>query len=482
MSAASSSDTSLQELLRCAASPVYFVNTYCQIYDSEVKKWIPFRLWPEQVEAIRAIHTQQLFIALKSRQVGFTWLALAYGLWQMLYRPIAEVLLFSRREDEALYLLSHERMMGMYRRLPDWMQSRGLLVDAASHVRMANGSGARAFPSNAGDSYTATLAIIDEADLVPDFDRLLTKVQPTVEAGGKLVMLSRADKSRPQSQFKRIYRGGKAGENNWGAMFIPWYAHPGRTQAWYEQKRRETLANTGSLDDLFEQYPATDIEALSGKSLDKRISPEWLSACYEVRASLSAEILRREKAPGIPGLKVYRLPQAKRLYCAGVDPAEGNPSSDDSAAVFLDEMTGEEVALLSGKFEPDTFAGYVDQVGQWYNRAALMVERNNHGHAILSWLRSHSKLRRLPGWDYEPGQKVKEGWLSSARGKALLYNGMADAARDKETIIHSDKCYYQLSSIEGATLRAPQGEMDDCADAYALAVQARNRPRGSFVG
>ncbi len=194
-------------------------------------------------------------------------------------------------------------------------------------------------------------------------------------------------------------------------------------------------------------------------------------------------MLREEKAPGIPGLLVYRLPIPGRKYVMGADPAEGNPTSDDSAVEVLDDLTGEEVALLSGKFEPSTFGSHIDKVGQWYNRARVLVERNNHGHAVLLWLRDNSRLRRLPGWDSQPQDKErKDGWLSNSRGKSLLYDGMADAARDQLTIIHSFKVYNQLASIEGSTLRAPEGQMDDCSDAYVLAVQARNQPIGVFVG
>ena len=34
---------------------------------------------------------------------------------------------------------------------------------------------------------------------------------------------------------------------------------------------------------------------------------------------------------------------------------------------------------------------------------ALLVERNNHGHAVLLWLRETAKLTVLRGLDHEPG-------------------------------------------------------------------------------
>ena len=123
--------------------------------------------------------------------------------------------------------------------------------------------------------------------------------------------------------------------------------------------------------------------------------------------------------------------------------------------------------MLAGKFEPEVFAAHIDTVGMWFNRATVMVERNNHGHAVLLWLEEHSKLRRLDGHD------EKTGWLSSKLGKTLLYNEMADCFRDKSTTLHSFDTYTQLASIEGATLRAPEGDHDDRADSYALAHAGR---------
>ena len=473
------------ELILCGADYLYFITEYCQIYDPQDADWIPFELWPEQVEALNLVMDNQFTIALKARQLGLTWLALAIALWLMLFRPIATILLFSKRDDESTYLLGEERLRGMYRRLPKWMQCEGETVNAATHWTLSNGSTAYSFPTTGGDGYTATFVLVDEADLVPDFNHLMRAVRPTIDAGGKLFLVSRADKNKPESEFKRIYKAAKEGKNNWAHIFLPWFIRPERTQAWYEQIKADIQQQTGALDDLYEQYPATDVEALAGKSKDKRIPVQWLNACYQPMQPMSLDMLKLEKAPTLPTLMVYRLPIPKRKYVISADPAEGNPTSDDSAAVVLDEMTGEEVAMLSGKFQPTTLGSYIDKLGTWYNGARVMVERNNHGHAVIAWLRDHSKLRRLHGWDNDIASATnerKEGWLSNSRGKSLLYDGMSDACRDVQVIIHSFKCYNQLASIEGSTLRAPEGEMDDCSDAFALAVAGRNMPRGVFVG
>jgi hypothetical protein len=380
----------------------------------------------------------------------------------ILFHPAATVLLFSRRDDEAVDLLG-TRLRGMYDRLPEWLKVRSFGVDNDHEWGLSNGSRVLAFPTTAGDSYTATLAIVDEADLVPDLDRLMRAVKPTIDGGGRMVLLSRADKSKPLSAFKRIYEGARQGLTEWVSVFLPWHARPDRSGAWYELQRADVLHRTGAIDDLNEQYPASDAEALAPRTLDKRLAPQWLQHCFHERTPL-ADL--PEEAPSIPGLEVYALPDPRRTYVIGADPAEGNPTSDDSALEILD-TTGEEVASLAGKFQPAVLAAHADSIGRWYNNAAIMVERNNHGHAVLLWLQDNSKLYILSGHDNKPG------WLSSSLGKTQLYDNVADAFRERQAVVHSFATFTQLSLIEGATLRAPEGEHDDRADAFALACVGR---------
>jgi hypothetical protein len=105
----------------------------------------------------------------------------------------------------------------------------------------------------------------------------------------------------------------------------------------------------------------------------------------------------------------------------------------------------------------------------FYNKASVMIERNNHGHAVIMWFEEHSKLKLLNGPDDKPG------WLDNARGKVLLYDNCADTVRTEDCIIHSFDTYEQLGSVEGSTLRAPEGEPDDDADAWALCMAGRTK-------
>lgn len=262
-------DPNREEWLRCQADPYYFITTYCQIQAGETREWIPFELWPAQIEALEILCSHQFVAWLKSRQVGASWVVLAYGLWDMVFQAIATVLIFSRRETEAKYLLSEFRLKGMYDRLPEWMKVR-ITRDDKNLFALSNGSAAYAFPTGVGDSYTATTAIIDEADLVPDLDVMLSSVKPTIDAGGKLFLVGRVNKREPNSAFKTIYNKAKLGQNDYAPIFLGWQARPTRDRAWYQQQVQDALTQ----DDLWEQYPETDEQALARGHVG-RIYPDF---------------------------------------------------------------------------------------------------------------------------------------------------------------------------------------------------------------
>jgi hypothetical protein len=102
-----------------------------------------------------------------------------------------------------------------------------------------------------------------------------------------------------------------------------------------------------------------------------------------------------------------------------------------------------------------------------------MIENNNHGHAAILWMQDNGYGKLVL-----KGHNGKDGWTSNTLGKALMYDAGAEAAKDGETRIHDYETYTQLVSIEKATLRAPEGELDDRADSYVLAlVAARMKPK-----
>jgi hypothetical protein len=404
-------------------------------------------------------------VILKARQLGISWLSLGYALWLMLFQAPATILLFSLREEESKELLW--RLRGMYDRLPEHLCARKVTLSNETRWILSNGSRALAFSTRSGRSYTGTLALVDEADFVPELSQFLNAVKPTIDAGGQLFLVSTSDKKRPISTFKNLFRAAVAGTSDpavggdYRHVFLPWWSRPGRDEAWRAAVQAEMYAQRGTNDDFYAEYPSTPEEALAAEQLDRRLPLDWLENCLDTeRQPLGGH------GPWVPGLTVWAAPLPCRRYVIGADPAEGNPNSDESAACVLDAVTWAEMAEVVGKIEPSTFALYLDEVGRWYNGADVLPERNNHGHLLIRELQRLGNLRVLDGYDGKPG------WLSNVKGKPLLYGLLADAVREGACLVRGSETAAQLASIEASTLNAPEGLRDDRADAYALAVAA----------
>lgn len=447
------------EWLKCSRSFAYFLDNYGYVFSAVKRDWIRFRLWPAQRDLAMSLEESLLWVVLKARQLGMTWLFLGFALWLMIFRASSTVLLFSRRDDEAVDLLDF-RLKGMYWRLPVWMRARAVLADNDHEFRLSNGSVAMAFPTTGGDSYTANFVLVDEADLVPDLGGLLGSVKPTIDAGGMMVLLSRSNKKYPQSVFKRLFIAARAGRNAWRAVFLPWWSRPDRDAAWYEAEKRDVMETDGVLDRLYEQYPATPEEALAPNTLDKRLPVAWIAQC-------PGPGQRVENVLGLPGFSLWV--ESWGSVVLGVDVAEGNPNSNESSCHVVDVASGDEVAVLAGRFEPAVYAGYICELVAYFGAVGVLVERNNHGHVVLQWLRDHCDCVLILGPD------ERAGFLSNSPGKALLYSHAAEVLRDEAPAIYDEETRGQLASLEGRTLRAPAGMMDDRADSWAMAQLARGQ-------
>lgn len=483
------------ELLMCSMSPEYFIDTYVKI--KHRKRWVPFKLWPEQLGALRAMFDHKKLAVLKSRQVGMTWLALAKILWRLIFRPGSAALILSLREEEALALV-RMRLKPMFERLPAWMRPEAA-SEGVKHWTLATGedqpdveglptlpsSGPKiystcvALPSNRGDSYTADDVLVDEADLIPRLSTLLESLEPTVEDNpdASLTLLSRAEKDNPESTFKTICRAAIDGESDYHLVFLSWRANPDRTQRWYTKLCASVERRDGSLDAVHSAYPATPEEALAPRSQNKRIPGAWLRLVYTERRPLE---LPATAPPIAAGLRVYAPPIPGVRYVVGADCADGS-GGDDSAAVVARHDTGEVVAILAGQFEPKV--DYPDQLrmlARWYNQAGILIERNNMGIAVVAACQK-LKLKVLTGMDSKPGWLTTNTPNAVNASKVEMWNRAAAAVKQGDCALYDARLYHQLVAIDRKTLSHPEKSkgkrrVDDEATAFALAMAARAQP------
>lgn len=460
------------EIAQCLLSCEHFISNHCVIDDKSDGKKFKFVLWPSQSPILDLMVHERQVVALKARQVGFTWLALCKSLWTgLLSKPGSTILLFSRRDDEAVELLT--RTKRVYDRLPKYLKYKIVKSDA-HQLTLSNGTEFKAFPVGTGDSYTASEAVVDEFDLIdPEMQvSMMESIKPTVDQGGNIYLISKANKKVKwaNSLFKSIYREAKTGQSRWKPAFLPWYARPDRKEEDYAAWRRESFNTTGSYDSLWGNYPSTEDQALAPSSGDKRFPQEWLQRCHRDQRPATPEELvsLTPQLTHIKGICVYKDPAYGRKYVGGADPAEGVASSNPSALVLLDALTGEEVLSMNQRLSPKQTGKVIEEISKVYNNASWMVLRNNHGHALIGWLEDNTTLRLLEGED------KRVGWAENKKTKAMMFDDAAEKVREGQAIIHSYELYAQLSMVEADTLESPITEGNqhgDLASAFVAALK-----------
>ena len=276
-----------------------------------------------------------------------TTLVIVVFLYDMLFRPKAVILILSRGEKEAQEQLN--RIKEIYHALPYWMKSE-VVRDTKEEWRLANGSVCHSLSSHKGDSFSATHVLIDEAALLYrsniSLKQVLLNLAPTVGQKGKLFLISKTDKSRPESTFTKIYRAAMRKKTEYTPIFIPYNVVPGRSEEWYKQQRQLSMELDGTLDYVYETYPQNPEEALAPLSVNKRFKKKWLDRCFKEREPLvhiagddvigeGAEqfdaIGMERELPLIEGLKIFDLPEEGESYIVVGDPGEGLSNSDFSA-------------------------------------------------------------------------------------------------------------------------------------------------------
>jgi len=425
--------------------------------------WEPLRLWPAQREVVRLLHTEARLVGFKARQLGFTWLAVAMLIHTAVFKLGSTGLILSLREEEAIGALDRGR--GIYARLPRWQRAAKLLKgqDGGTVLHLSTGSKIHALSSKGGDSHTADAVLVDEAALIPDLARVLARVEPTVGDGGRLWLVSRANKDEPEGTFASLARASCVDKTGpWHGIFLPWHTRPGRDAAWYDGQRAKSLAVDGTLDTLHEQYPAEPAEALAPRVAQVRIPWGWLVGSWSPLPQLPTDVSL---------LRLYERPDPALAYVIGADPAQGLPTSDDSAAVVLGLQTGRLVAALGGKLDPAReFPAALAALSRMFNHAPILVEENNHGHAVLGEL-AHLGAPLLDGPSGRPGLSI------SAPIKTLTWDNTATILREASEasvpLIPDAQVRAQLALVQRRTLKAPQGQHDDYADAYRTAQWAR---------
>ena len=482
-------DDKLVEAHACADSFEYFLANYVYILDPALGK-IRFDMWPVHYELAGFIITCDRIIILKARQLGVSWLLAAYALWKTSFKDGSNVLMLSKREDEARSLLG--KSFFIYQNIPLFLRRKihkhneTELSFADNDTPGVASTSIKAFPSteDAGRSEAASDVICDEWAFHPYAETNYGAYKPTIDAGGKLIGVSTANGIG--NFFHKMYMGAKdagadwtptkpVGQNGFVPLFVPWFARPSRDNTWYNKQVQE-YEDTPHL--LAQEYPASDIDAFlsSGNS--------YFNA---EKVHLWMRFTRtpvENKYGGI--VKIWKYPVFGEKYVAGADCAEGR-GEDQSGLALYHLRTMEHVADIHGDLTPDYFAALVVELCTDYNTAFLAIERNAVGVGVILDILNHHDYRNL--LKYRPIQNrlklgrsaivefqrnEEYGWPTSPVTRPVMLRDLSSSI-STGSITSPDKAFWDeclsFVNIRGK-LQAAEGSKDDRVFKHALAVQA----------
>jgi hypothetical protein len=167
------------------------------------------------------------------------------------------------------------------------------------------------------------------------------------------------------------------------------------------------------------------------------------------------------------------LPAARgRQYILGVDPAGGGVGGDYSCVQVIDRESGLQCAELYGHYTPEELAAQAAKLGREYNDGLVVVERNNHGHAVLAMLERVEK--------YEPVFRNNRysGWVTTVLTRPTMLERFGAILVANSELFHSrrllEECRTFVRHADGR-VAACEGGHDDAIMAMAMALAVREQ-------
>ncbi len=195
--------------------------------------------------------------------------------------------------------------------------------------------------------------------------------------------------------------------------------------------------------------------------------------CFEVDAvERQIEAAREPIAIRRNGALHIWLPAlAHKRYLVAVDSCGGGADGDFAAIQVIDLESGLQCAELQQRLGPLELAQAAAALAREYHGARLVVERNNHGSAVLAYLENTEHYANL----YIAPDGLA-GWLTTSANKPVMIGRMGALLVEPRTIFLSRRLLEECRTfinLPNGRAGAANGAHDDCVMAMAIVQAAR---------
>lgn len=311
--------------------------------------------------------------------------------------------------------------------------------------------------------------------------------------------------------FYRLYQGAKKRLGSFKSHFFRWLSQreyrmrlaPGEKIRPQTPRERELATKHKASAEQIKWYRAKCADADSQDAINQEYPLDeetcWISGgrLYFHKAriaellTLTTDPIRTETLatsvadPSIePRLLVWEEPKRRDEYVLIADPSEGVIGGDPCAAAIYHRESGRHVASIHGLWRTHEFAAVLDTVGRRYNDAMIVVERANHGHAVLNAL-LRLEVRRDNDTPREPYPHVfhdedeKAGWKTGQVPRATAVESFEAAVRSGEWESPDRDALNEMQRFilsKTGKPEAPPGEHDDRVLVHVIGWRVLSRP------
>lgn len=456
----------IDELLKCAEDPIYFIETYIKIISKS--KLVLFELREYQKEYILLLKNNTRIASLWPRQVGKSITTAAFIAWKIIFKDNVKVLLAADQLDKAVEQL--KRIKEMIELLPLWLQ-QGVKTWNTKRIILSNSSEIRAAATHpkSASGYTVNFLYLDEFALVePNIARdFVASVFPTVSSDPDAQI---AITSTPRgignpfhelwSAAERLIEKGELRKDDFRLSRIKWNEAPDRDEAW----KQGEIEKIGELK--FKQEYECEFIGSSATLIDGAYIKE-LQRLYEQDPIDTLDNKR---------LLIFHKPIDKKTmkennyeYLITVDPAMGTKQDYSAMHVWLLRSNIDIVHCAtyhSNNVPPMEYTGKILFLAKLYHDALVLVETNEPAGGIIvnSLSRDHEYYNLINM------QKEGVGFRMHHEAKIKACTYLQVYCEKLLLKMHDSRFYQELSTYgkKGSTYKAIGDGHDDLISATIM--------------
>lgn len=501
--------TDAEKLKKLVDSPILYIENFMKVVDKS-GKLVKFKLNPEQRYLLQ--NMDKYNICLKSRQLGITTLSCSISIYLASTNSNTVCLIMSHSMESASAIF--EKLKQLYNDLPDALKVP-LIANNKKELKFLNGS--RIICSTCGNKdvsrgATISFAHISEVGFCKDtIKKQLLAIEQALTPNGKIILESTAN---GLNYFSELWGKAERKENMYKPFFFPW-------QEDHEMFKDEykifcdryidihgALPTVDELDDTEKQLytQGTSLQQLVWRKMkianssEEAFAQEFPSNPTEAFISTGSNVfspklihermqyINEVKAINKPtklpaslvqwfnhGLTMWNTPKNEQKYYIGVDTGEG--LGQDYSAIEILDTDGKQVCeFKSNKVKPFQFAELANDIGIYFNKALLVVEKMSAGHSVVDKLRHDYKYQNMykyKEYDQRTGlAKKKVGYVTNPKSKSILINDYIELFEKNQIVINSKDLLNEMKmfqSIDGK-MGAMTGYHDDLCMAFGMAI------------